>query len=134
MDRDTALQTPPDPATQDNSHRENNLAPPPLAPAAPLKVALALVVGFLVGVFVMFVLRTEMRHLRDSAAKFAILLGLAVLLGLSLLPLWFRLRRLLHATFQPHQAEALLHSVVVLLWAGVIMVTVVCGLLFLAVQ
>ena len=101
--------------------------------AAPVKLGVALLVGFLIGVFVMFVLRTEMRHLRDSAGKFALLLGLASVLALSLIPPWLRLRRLLHATFPRAQAEALLHGIVVLLWAGVVLVTVVCGLLFLAV-
>ena len=106
--------------------------PPVTRLASPLAHGITLVIGLLLGVFIMFVLRTEMKHLRDSAAKYVVLLGLAMALGIALIPSYLRLRRLLLTVFGADHGAALLHGVSFLLLAGVVVVSVVCSLFFLA--
>lgn len=100
--------------------------------ASPLSHLATLVIGFLLGVFLMVVLRSELTHLRQQAVKFGIIMGISVSLFLMLYPLYRGLSRSLMASFGPEQGRALLNLVNFVIFTCGVLLFVMAGLYFVA--
>lgn len=102
--------------------------------SSPVGYLAALGVGFVLGVFLMVTLRSELRRISELQGKMAVFLGAVIAVGLFIYPAYRRLRRGLRAAFGPERGATILYLVHFLLLGGGLVLFTLAGLYFIAVS
>ncbi len=92
-----------------------------------------LLVGFLLGVFLMVILRSELRKISALQGKMIVYMTATVAVTLFLYPFYRRLSRGLYSTFGPQKGATILFLVNFVMMGGGLVLFVLAGLYFVAV-
>ena len=104
----------------------------PIRMSTPLTHLVMILVGFLLGVFLMIVLRSEIQNLTSRSAKLAIFMGVSVGLLALIYPIYRRLARALLGAFGVEQGVALLQLANFIIFVCGVLLVIIAGVYFVA--
>ena len=104
----------------------------PIRLSTPLTHLAMILVGFLLGVFLMIVLRSEVQSLTSRSGKLAIFLAVSIGLLALIYPMYRRLARTLLEAFGVRQGVALLQLANFIIFVCGVLLVIIAGIYFVA--